>query len=138
MTQTTAHSADDTDGAENSAPVLIGESLQETLRDILRHGCWDWNPTYSKFDITLGTLEETLTQLKKDCEAGAKKAIDEETESKFIDVLEYAKSNIEDCYAKITDILSVYEQIMIDIEEIADDGGFDEEYIYNGKWEVEL
>lgn len=123
---------------DENKTVLIGESLQETVRDILRHGCWDWNPTYSKFDVTLGTLEENLRQLKNDLAAGAKNAPDADTETKLIEVLEYAKSGIEDCYAKITDLLEVYEQIMLDLGEIVEDGGFDENLIDTCKWEADI
>jgi len=126
----------DNDG--ESGIIYIGESLQETVRDILRHGCWDWNPTYSKFDVTLGTLEENLKQLKNDLAAGAQNAPDADTETKFIEFLEYAKSGIEDCYAKITDYLEVYEQIMLDLGEIVEDGGFDENLIDKYKWGIEI
>lgn len=123
---------------DENKTVLIGESLQETMRDILRHGCWDWNPTYSKFDVALGTLEENLRQLKNDLAAGAKNAPDADTETKLIEVLEYAKYGIENCYAKITVLLEVYEQIMLDLGEIVEDGGFDENLIDNCKWEADI
>lgn len=108
------------------------------LGEILKNGWWDWMPTYSKFDMTLGTLNESILKLKKEATFNAQNNVDNLDVLKLIEALENAKEGIEDSYAKVTDAINVFEEIISGIEEVDESEKFDDEFIQRCKGEADI
>lgn len=108
------------------------------LGEILKNGWWDWMPTYSKFDMTLGTLNESILKLKKEATFNAQNNVNNLDVLKLIEALENAKEGIEDSYAKVTDAINVFEEIISGIEEVDESEKFDDEFIQRCKGEADI
>lgn len=122
----------------NTGEYRLTQNGWKILGEILKNGWWDWMPTYSKFDMTLGTLNESIRKLKKEAAFNAQNNVNNLDVLKLIEALENAKEGIEDSYAKVTDAINVFEEIISGIEEVDEYEKFDDEFIQRCKGEADI